>query len=174
MQKARHIEIQIIGDGQGLVLCLGERECSIQRRRQKLIEEAPAPNLSRSMRKELHPPPCAWANRCNTAGWARWNFCCTGKYYFIEVNPRIQVEHPVTEMVAGLDLVRAQLELAQTGQLRWRQDQIIPRGWGHRSPRAGRGPFAGLFAGNWARFSACKSRPDRAFGWTAPCFWGCK
>jgi acetyl-CoA carboxylase, biotin carboxylase subunit len=131
VQRARHIEVQILGDGQGGVLCLGERECSIQRRRQKLIEEAPAPNLSRTMRKELHAAAirlgCALKYR--SLGTVEFLLDDQGAYYFIEVNPRIQVEHPVTEMVTGIDLVRAQLELAQTGKLKWRQDQIIPRGW---------------------------------------------
>ncbi len=131
VQKARHIEIQILGDGHGLVLCLGERECSIQRRRQKLIEEAPAPNLSRALRKESHAAAVRLGEFLNYRGLGTVEFLldANGTYYFIEVNPRIQVEHPVTEMVAGVDLVRAQLELAETGKLKWRQDQIIPRGW---------------------------------------------
>jgi len=131
VQRARHIEIQIIGDGHGQVISVGERECSIQRRRQKLIEEAPAPNLSRTMRNELLSAAVRLGESLNYRGLGTVEFLLdhSGHYYFIEVNPRIQVEHPVTEMVAGVDLVRAQLELAQNGRLKWRQDQIIPRGW---------------------------------------------
>jgi acetyl-CoA carboxylase, biotin carboxylase subunit len=131
VQRARHIEVQILGDGQGRVFCLGERECSIQRRRQKLIEEAPAPNLSRGMRKELHAAAirlgCELKYR--SLGTVEFLLDETGQMYFIEINPRIQVEHPVTELVTGIDLVRAQLELAQSGQLKLRQEHISPRGW---------------------------------------------
>ncbi len=131
VQQARHIEVQILGDGQGQVLCLGERECSIQRRRQKLIEEAPAPNLSRALRKELHSAAirlgCALAYR--SLGTVEFLLDNRGKYFFIEVNPRIQVEHPVTEMVTGIDLVRAQLELAECESFKWKQEHINPRGW---------------------------------------------
>ncbi len=131
VSKARHIEVQILGDGNGQVLCLGERECSIQRRRQKLIEEAPAPNLSRSMRKELHSAAIRLGKSLNYRSLGTIEFLLDeqGRYYFIEVNPRIQVEHPVTEFVTGIDLVRAQLELAETGKLGITQDQIVPRGW---------------------------------------------
>jgi acetyl-CoA carboxylase, biotin carboxylase subunit len=131
VQKARHIEVQILGDGHGQVLCLGERECSIQRRRQKIIEEAPAPNLSRNMRKELHMAAVRLGCELNyrSLGTVEFLLDDSGNYFFIEINPRIQVEHPVTEMVAGVDLVRAQLELAFTGRLKWRQDQISLRGW---------------------------------------------
>lgn len=131
VQKARHIEVQILGDGQSEVLCLGERECSIQRRRQKLIEEAPAPNLSRALRKELHAAAVRLGRALNyrSLGTVEFLLDHQGTYYFIEVNPRIQVEHPVTEMVSGIDLVRAQLELAVSGKLKWRQEQIAARGW---------------------------------------------
>ncbi len=131
VQKARHIEVQILGDGRGQVLCLGERECSIQRRRQKLIEEAPAPNLSRAMRKELHAAAIRLGRslKYRSLGTVEFLLDHEGKYYFIEVNPRIQVEHPVTELVTGVDLVRAQLELAESGHLKLRQEHISPRGW---------------------------------------------
>jgi len=131
VHKARHIEVQILGDGHGKVVCLGERECSIQRRRQKLIEEAPAPNLSRVLRKELQAAAirlgCALTYR--SLGTVEFLLDEQGKYYFIEVNPRIQVEHPVTEMVTGIDLVRAQLELVEKGTFKWRQEHVNQRGW---------------------------------------------
>ena len=131
VQQARHIEVQILGDGQGQVLCLGERECSIQRRRQKLIEEAPAPNLSRALRKELHAAAICLGRSLayRSLGTVEFLLDNQGKYYFIEINPRIQVEHPVTEMVTGIDLVRAQLELAESGGFKWKQEHINPRGW---------------------------------------------
>jgi acetyl-CoA carboxylase biotin carboxylase subunit len=131
VQQARHIEVQILGDGQGHVLCLGERECSIQRRRQKLIEEAPAPNLSRAQRKELHAAAIRLGRSLayRSLGTVEFLLDNQGKYFFIEVNPRIQVEHPVTEMVTGIDLIRAQLELAECGKLKWKQEHISPRGW---------------------------------------------
>ena len=130
VNQARHIEVQIAGDGHGKVLILGERECSIQRRRQKLIEESPAPGLSEAQRAEVH----GYARKLGEAfnyrnlGTVEFLLDQDGRFYFIEVNPRIQVEHPVTELVVGLDLVRMQLKLAATNQLHWRQEQILERG----------------------------------------------
>jgi acetyl-CoA carboxylase, biotin carboxylase subunit len=130
VRGARHIEVQILGDGHGKVLILGERECSIQRRRQKLIEEAPAPNLSDILRQAIHKAAWQlgqWLNY-RSLGTVEFLLDQTGNFYFIEVNPRIQVEHPVTEMVTGVDLVAAQLQLAATGQLNYQQEQISVRG----------------------------------------------
>ncbi len=131
VQKARHIEVQILGDGQGQILCLGERECSIQRRRQKLIEELPAPGLSSRLRHSLYEAALRLAGALNYRSLGTMEFLLDteGHYYFIEVNPRIQVEHPVTEMVTGIDLIGAQLQLAKDHTLRYAQDQIKPRGW---------------------------------------------
>lgn len=131
VQNARHIEVQILGDGQGQVLYLGERECSIQRRRQKLIEEAPAPGLSLSQRHHLYDAALKLAEALNyrSLGTVEFLLDQEGRFYFIEVNPRIQVEHPVTEMVTGIDLVKEQLILAAEGRLRYDQDQIRIRGW---------------------------------------------
>lgn len=130
VQKARHIEVQILGDGKGKVLNFGERECSIQRRHQKLIEEAPAPNLSDSERA------CITESACNLGRMLKYRSLGTveflmdenKQFYFIEVNPRIQVEHPVTEMVTGFDLVREQILLAMTGELKINQSDIHLRG----------------------------------------------
>ena len=114
VRQARHIEVQILGDGQGNVLILGERECSIQRRRQKLIEEAPAPGLTPAMLEQIHT--AAMRLGCHlqyrSLGTVEFLLDPHGDFHFIEVNPRIQVEHPVTEMVTGVDLVQAQLMLA--------------------------------------------------------------
>ncbi len=131
VMNARHIEVQILGDGNGQILYLGERECSIQRRRQKLIEEAPAPDLSLSLRHHLFDSALKLAEALNYRSLGTVEFLLDqyGRFYFIEVNPRIQVEHPVTEMVTGIDLVKAQLLLAAEGRLRITQDQVRLNGW---------------------------------------------
>jgi acetyl-CoA carboxylase biotin carboxylase subunit len=130
VQQARHIEVQILGDGQGKVLCLGERECSIQRRRQKLIEEAPAPGLSVQMRRQIHEAARQLGKTLNYRGLGTVEFLLDAeqKFHFIEVNPRIQVEHPVTEMVTGLDMVKEQVALAIGEPLTLRQHNIDVRG----------------------------------------------
>lgn len=131
VQNARHIEVQILGDGNGHILYLGERECSIQRRRQKLIEEAPAPGVSLSLRHHLYDAALKLAEALDyrSLGTVEFLLDPEGHFYFIEVNPRIQVEHPVTEMVTGIDLVKAQLLLAADGKLHYTQDQIKMNGW---------------------------------------------
>ncbi|MGD2026783.1 MAG: biotin carboxylase N-terminal domain-containing protein, partial [Anaerolineales bacterium] len=130
VNKARHIEVQIVGDGKGKVVVLGERECSIQRRRQKLIEEAPAPGLSDQQRNEVHDYARLLGEKLNYRSLGTVEFLRDqeGQYYFIEVNPRIQVEHPVTELVVGMDLVRMQLRLAAEDQLRINQKDVFVRG----------------------------------------------
>ena len=130
VQKARHIEVQILGDGKGKVLSFGDRECSIQRRHQKLIEEAPAPKLSLSDRGYITRAARVLGRRLNYRSLGTVEFLMdeNKKFYFIEVNPRIQVEHPVTEMVTGFDLVREQILLATTGELNIRQSDIQLRG----------------------------------------------
>ncbi|GAP18298.1 acetyl-CoA carboxylase biotin carboxylase subunit [Levilinea saccharolytica] len=114
VQQARHIEVQILGEGSGCVTVLGERECSIQRRRQKLIEEAPAPGLTPVMLEQIHTAAMRLGCHLQYRGLGTVEFLLDphGHFHFIEVNPRIQVEHPVTEMVTGVDLVQAQLLLA--------------------------------------------------------------
>jgi acetyl-CoA carboxylase biotin carboxylase subunit len=131
VQAARHIEVQILGDGRGKILCLGERECSIQRRRQKLIEEAPAPNLPADIRQRLYEDAIRLGKALNyrSLGTVEFLMDQDNHYYFIEVNPRIQVEHPVTEAVTRTDLVGAQLQLAFHGSLAYKQDQVAMQGW---------------------------------------------
>lgn len=130
VQQARHLEVQILGDGNGNVLCLGERECSIQRRRQKLIEEAPAPALPEKIRSRLYEAAFRLGHRLNYRGLGTVEFLLDAQndFHFIEVNPRIQVEHPVTEMVTGMDLVKEQLMLALGAPLRAMQEQVELRG----------------------------------------------
>lgn len=130
IRPARHIEVQILGDGQGNVLVIGERECSIQRRHQKIIEESPAPGLDKQVRARLYESArqVALALNYRSLGTVEFLLDSDQNFYFIEVNPRIQVEHPVTEMVTGIDLVNAQILLAASGCLTLQQEQVKMRG----------------------------------------------
>lgn len=130
IRPARHIEVQILGDGKGNVLVIGERECSIQRRHQKIIEESPAPGLDASSRSRLYEAArnVALALNYRSLGTVEFLMDTNYDFYFIEVNPRIQVEHPITEMVTGIDLVNSQILLAVSGCLTLKQEQISMRG----------------------------------------------
>ncbi len=115
----RHIEVQIIGDHHGKVIALGERECSIQRRHQKIIEESPAANLTADLRQAIHQTAITIGEQINyqNAGTVEFLLDADGNFYFMEMNTRLQVEHPVTEMVYGVDLVAWQLDIAQGATL---------------------------------------------------------
>lgn len=121
----RHIEIQMAGDGQGNAIHIGERDCSMQRRHQKIIEEAPAPGLSDTLRQSIRDAAVKLAQHTRYLSVGTCEFLVVGdEFWFLEVNPRIQVEHPVTEQVSGIDLVQLQIRLAAGEPLPYRQDEI--------------------------------------------------
>jgi acetyl-CoA carboxylase biotin carboxylase subunit len=126
IEKPRHIEIQILGDNHGHVVHLGERDCTIQRRHQKLLEESPSPALNAKLRKKMGEVAVkgARAVNYNNAGTIEFLLDEDGNFYFMEMNTRIQVEHPVTEMVTGIDLIKEQLKISGGKKLSFKQDKI--------------------------------------------------
>jgi acetyl-CoA carboxylase biotin carboxylase subunit len=153
--NARHIEVQVLGDHHGRVIHLGERDCSLQRRHQKIIEEAPAPNLAEEIRNDIRAAAVALTDKIGyeNAGTVEFIFDRdSGRFYFLEMNTRIQVEHPVTEMITGVDLVREQIRIAEGQPLSI--DQANVRFDGHaiecrinaESPRMGFRPSPGVLS----------------------------
>ena len=129
LQKPRHIEFQVLCDNFGNAICLGERDCSMQRKHQKVIEEAPAPGLTAEIRKQMSELVVSACKKINYIGAGTFEFLYQdGKFYFIEMNTRIQVEHPVTEMITGIDIVRQQLLIASGEKVGYKQDEIEIRG----------------------------------------------
>jgi acetyl-CoA carboxylase biotin carboxylase subunit len=130
IENPRHIEIQVIGDKFGNVVHLGERECSIQRRHQKLIEEAPSPFISPELRQKMGEIAVrgAKAVNYNTAGTIEFIMDKDHNFYFMEMNTRIQVEHPVTEMVYNVDLIKEMIRVAAGEKLSWKQKELVPVG----------------------------------------------
>ncbi len=129
LETPRHVEIQILSDGQGNAIHLGERDCSMQRRNQKVVEEAPAPGITEKQRKKIGQRCVDACVKMKYRGAGTFEFLYQdGEFYFIEMNTRVQVEHPVTEMVTGVDIIKEQLYIASGEKLRYKQSDIVIRG----------------------------------------------
>lgn len=126
IENARHIEVQILGDRHGNVIHLGERDCSLQRKNQKVLEEAPSPAISEEVREKMCESAvrAAKAAGYESAGTIEFLYDTQGNYYFMEMNTRIQVEHPITEMITGVDIVKEQIRIAEGKKLSYSQDEI--------------------------------------------------
>ncbi len=146
IENARHVEIQILADTHGNVIHLGERECSIQRRHQKLIEEAPSIAVDAELRQRMGAVAVQAARAVGyvNAGTVEFLLDREGNFYFLEMNTRLQVEHPVTEMVTGVDIVKEQLAIASGRRMRYRQEDIVPKGWAIECRITAEDPYNGF------------------------------
>ncbi len=149
IERPRHVEAQILADGSGRVVCLGERECSVQRRHQKLFEETPSPAFTPAIRARFAEAACRLAKQVGyrNAGTVEFILDPEGQFYFLEVNTRLQVEHPVTEMVTGLDLVAEQVRIAEGRPLSFGDEPPAPRGWAMEARIIAEDPLAGFMPG---------------------------
>ncbi len=143
IEEPRHIEIQVLADSHGNCIYLGERECSIQRRNQKVIEEAPSPFLDEATRKAMGEQSCALANAVGytSAGTVEFIVDKDRKFYFLEMNTRLQVEHPVTELITGVDLVEQMIRVADGQKLKIKQKDVQLTGWAMESRLYAEDPF---------------------------------
>jgi acetyl-CoA carboxylase biotin carboxylase subunit len=129
LETPRHVEFQVLGDGEGDAIHLGERDCSMQRRHQKVVEEAPAPGITPEQRAAMGARCVEACKRMKYRGAGTFEFLYQdGEFYFIEMNTRVQVEHPVTEMITGVDIIKEQLRIAAGEGLSYKQDDIVIRG----------------------------------------------
>jgi acetyl-CoA carboxylase biotin carboxylase subunit len=129
LQNPRHVEVQVLSDGQGHAIHLGDRDCSLQRRHQKVLEEAPAPGIPEEARQAVFESCVNACIQINYRGAGTFEFLYEdGCFYFIEMNTRVQVEHPVSEMITGVDIVKEQLLIASGRPLSFKQEDIIFRG----------------------------------------------
>ena len=129
LEEPRHVEFQVIADHHGNAVCLGDRDCSMQRNHQKIIEEAPAPKIPKKLRDEMFKKCIAFCKHINYRGAGTLEFLYeNGEFYFIEMNTRLQVEHPVTEMITGIDIVKEQIKIAMGLPLSIKQEDITEKG----------------------------------------------
>ena len=150
IENSRHIEFQILADSKGNTIHLGERECSIQRRHQKLIEEAPSVAIDDRLRHEMGQVAIAAAEAVGYENAGTVEFLFDSKensYYFLEMNTRLQVEHPVTEMITGVDIVKEQIAIANGRRMRYTQDDIVPKGWAIECRITAEDPFNDFMPG---------------------------
>jgi acetyl-CoA carboxylase biotin carboxylase subunit len=159
IEQPRHVEVQVLADRHGNVVHLWERDCSLQRRHQKLVEESPAPNLPKNVREDICAAAVRMVKAANyqNAGTCEFLVDKENHFYFIEVNARIQVEHPVTELVTGIDLVREQIRIASGERLAFSQKEVVPRGSAIECRINAEDPAAGF-----------RPSPGRITRWQAP------
>ena len=165
VERSRHVEIQILGDQHGHLVHLGDRDCSIQRRHQKLIEESPSPALDHRARDAMANSALTLARAIGYESAGTVEFLVddeTRDFYFLEVNARLQVEHPVSEDVSGIDIVREQLRLAQGEELGYRQEDIVLRGHSIEVRLCAEDPLVGFLPAT-GTLVAFAPRPSRAF-----------